>query len=87
MMKRVLARAAIAAAALTLGAGPALATDGPAFNILFYNDAAHTTQVGFAHAICTPDPAARMQWGTSTQYQEVVFIGQCIDGQLYYDVG
>lgn len=87
MIKRVLVHAAAAAAVLTLAAGPAQATDGPAFNVLFYSEAAHTTQVGFARAACNPDPIATMQWGHSTQYQEVVFVGQCIDGVLYYDVG
>lgn len=85
MIRRVMAYGTAAAAMLSLMAGPAYATDGPAFNIHFYNNAEHTTQVGFARAICTPDPAAQMYWGSSSPYQEVVYIGQCIDGELYYD--
>lgn len=83
MLKRKLASAAVAIGALTLGAGPAHAfEDGPAFSIFFYSDANHTTQVGFARWQCYPGPHATLQWGYSTQYEEVVYVGYCVGGQL-----
>jgi hypothetical protein len=76
-----------AALAATTGATPALATDGPAFSITFYSDASHTTVVGFARPVCTPDPAARLQWGVSSAYEEVNWDqGWCQDG-VYYPFG
>ena len=85
MMKKMLGRLAFVAAMTTLAMGPAQATDGPAFTIHFYTDASHTQVTGFARAACNPDPVAIMWWGYSTDYQEVTFVGQCIDGVLYYD--
>lgn len=84
MIKRMMIRATVAAAMLTLAAGPAQAEDGPAFVIYFYSDASHTNQVGFADAHCYPGPHAQMMWGHSTAYRDEVFIGDCIDGELYY---
>lgn len=82
-MKRILVRAIAGAGLLTLAAGPAQATDGPAFVIYFYSDSGKTDLVGFADAHCYPDPHAEMFWGFQTAYRDEVFIGQCIDGQLY----
>lgn len=86
MIKRVLMTCVFVTPALTIG-GAAQATDGPAFNIYFYSDAAHTQRAGFARAACTPDPVAIMQWGSATNYREEVIIGECVDGVLnyYYD--
>ena len=83
MLKRKLASAAAALAVLTLGAGPAHAfEDGPAFSLGFYSDASHTTMVGFARWQCDPGPHATLVWGYSTQYEEVMWVGNCVNGQL-----
>lgn len=84
MIKRKLLGAATAITMLTMAAGPAQAMDGRAFSIIFYSDANHTEQVGFARAACTPDPVAILQRGTSSDYQEVVYVGECVDGELLY---
>ena len=83
MIKRILARATVAVALGTLMAGPAQATeDGPAFELYFYDDANHTTLVGWASAECYPGPHARLHWGYSTPYEELNYVGQCVDGYL-----
>lgn len=83
MLKRKLAVVAVAIGVFSLAAGPAYAwEDGPTFNLRFYNDANHTTQVGFARWQCIPGPQAQLQWGYSTQYEEVEWVGYCVDGQL-----
>lgn len=83
MLKRKLASAAVFLGVLTLAAGPAHAwEDGPTFNLRFYTDASHTTQVGFARWQCIPGPQAQLQWGYSTQFEEVEWVGYCVDGQL-----
>lgn len=84
MIKRILTCTAAIVASLTM-ASPAQATDGPAFVIYFYSDASHTNQVGFADAHCAPwGPYASMMWGSQSAFREEVFIGECIDGELYY---
>jgi hypothetical protein len=83
MLKRRLASAAVALGVLTLAAGPAQAyEDGPTFNLRFYTDANHTTQVGFASWRCIPGPHAQLQWGYSTAFEEVDWVGNCVNGQL-----
>jgi hypothetical protein len=82
MIKRIGAYCAAALALSTLAAGPAQATtDGPAFSITFYSDNTYSDVVGFARPNCYPDPHATLQWGHSTDYQEVNYEGQCVDGQ------
>ena len=80
---KTLLKLSVAFAALTM-AGPAQAADGPAFNIYFHTDETLSQVVGFAGAACIPDPIATMRWGYSTPHQEIVFIGECIGGVLYY---
>lgn len=83
MLKRRLACAAVALGAMTLGAQPAMAwEDGPTFNLRFYSDSSYTTQVGFARWQCIPGPQAQLQWGYSTQYEVVDWVGYCVDGEL-----
>ncbi len=83
MLKRKLASAVIALSMLTLAAGPAQAMeDGPTFNLRFYSDASHTTQVGFARWQCYPGPHATLYWGYSTQFEEVEWVGECVNGEL-----
>ncbi len=85
MLKRKLASAVVAIGVLTLAAGPAhVFENGPAFVIYFYSDSSHTTQVGFAGARCTPFIHATMEWGSSSAFRDEVFIGECIDGELFY---
>jgi predicted secreted protein len=83
MIKRISIIVAAAAAAMA-AAGPAQATDGPAYSITFYSDATLTTPVGFARAVCLESgPSAQLWWGTSSPYQEVHDAGVCIDGVLW----
>lgn len=84
MSKRLSFYAAALLSVATMGAGPAQAMDGEAFSIIFYSDSSHTSTIGFARAACNPDPVAILQWGSSSQYQEVNYVGQCVDGELYY---
>lgn len=84
MFRRTLTVASAFSLAL-LTPGPALAEDGPAFNLLWYSDSSHTTQVGFARAVCYPGPQAQLVWGYNTQYEEVVWVGQCINGEHWPD--
>jgi hypothetical protein len=78
--KTIVALGALALAGTALG--PASATDEPAYNVSFYSDPGHQRQVGFARAVCTPDSEAKLQWGYWTQYQQVDYVGRCVDGQL-----
>jgi hypothetical protein len=76
----------VAAAMVTMSlAGPASASnDGPCYDILWFNDGAHTTQVGWGRGRCFPGgPGTVLVWGTHTAYEEFQEIGQCIDGELH----
>jgi hypothetical protein len=84
MSKRLSCYTAALFSLTMIGTGPAQAMDGEAFSIIFYSDASHTSTIGFARAACNPDPVAILQWGSSSQYQEINYVGQCIDGELYH---
>jgi hypothetical protein len=85
MFKRILTYSVAVIGFSTMAAGPAQATeDGPAFSITFYSDAEHTQVVGFARPNCYPDPHATLQWGYSTQYEEVDYNGYCVNGQYTF---
>ncbi len=80
MPKRILMYSLIVVAALATAAPSAAQDDDIVYNIIFYSDASHTTQVGFWHPGCGA-VQGRLN-GVSTNYQELTPAYRCDDGQI-----
>ena len=80
--------AAIIAGAAVLAATPAGArpgANGPLYDYYYYDDAAHTTQVGYEGGVCYSfGPGVGPMQGHGSAYYEVVLVGECRNGQTIY---
>jgi hypothetical protein len=84
MNKRMWMGVAAIAMAMSLAGSAGASNDGPCYDILWYDDAMQTTQVGYGRGRCfAGGPGTVLIWGTNTPYEEFQEIGQCIDGVLY----
>jgi len=74
--------ASLLVAAVFAVPGPALAQTGdPVYNYYYYNNQAHSQQVGFARGTCTwYGVGADLEWGTYSSYPETELVGYCTDG-------